>query len=94
MPSTPSDTMSASNGARDTTRDTARPFARGTARGAEPVAIRIPAELRDKLEAERDRIEPPGGDLKQRSLDFYAAKVFAAGLAWLSSVEPITDPLA
>jgi hypothetical protein len=90
MPSTPSDTMSASNGARDTARDTARPFARGTARGRDLVAIRIPAELRDKLEAERDRIEGP----KPRSLEFYAEKAIAFGIERLAAIEPIQDPLA
>ncbi len=94
MPNADSGTTIAHDPARNSAHNPARPFARGTARGAEPVAIRIPAELRDQLEAERDRIEPPDSDLKPRSLDRWAARVFAEGLKWMASVEPMKDPLA
>jgi hypothetical protein len=56
------------------------------------VSVRIPAVLRDALDAERDRIEPDPN--LRRSLDFYSAWVFAKGLEALRSVQPVQDPLA
>ncbi len=56
------------------------------------VQIRVRRALLDAMYAERDRIEPP--NRKPRSGEFYAGKVFEAGLEWLRTVEPVHDPLA
>lgn len=67
-------------------------FQRGDSGDPQRLAsVRIPVALRDRLDGERQRIEP---DPKhQRSLDFYAARVFEHGLDWLGTVQPIEDPL-
>lgn len=59
---------------------------------------RLPAYIRDKIESERERIDPAEDSLgrtrQQRSLEAMLETLVLAGLEWLATVPDFVDPLA